>query len=429
MRVLAGVAGLPSGVIPSGEPDWVAWQRLAAAHKLDAYFGAHADHPLMVRHVPAEIRQMMRVAYARNAPLALNHLTSVQKVITSCVQHNFSYVMLKGSAIWPLCYRSASERIAWDIDLIAAPGEDAHAFAHTLRQEGFRGQQEGTSLHHHLKALRDPSTSVPVEIHTNLTTPPLSTMAIQAFWQRRRLDTLFPGGPMWVFDDIARLAHHALHALNDPMDSPLIRNLFETGLLAAHLPEEQTAEFRTFVERCGLARQVARALHVASDWFGTPPLLPRPRASAWEAWCRRSANSPRHGETGKERVWRQVGRGHILMMQRGVSLPLPLAAPLLLASEAFMFFAKKCSQHRPFLGKLQAVSAPHLEVGEGILIHHPQSGEVHLLNQDAAAVLNAFRTPASTRDLGHRLPNMASDQRQEALRTLFASGLITRKGH
>ena len=194
------------------------------------------------------------------------------------------YVLLKGAALVHVLYPAAALRPMWDIDLLFRSESDADKARGVLRNADF---VEGTlhAAHHHRPALMAPQQSAIFELHTNLTTPPLREQIIGELWERRQ--RLFLAGEFrgCLLDPASRVIHHALHALNDPVDSPLFRNLFELAWLAHRLDASGRGDVVELSRRWELQATVGRALALAGRWFGSPQLIDPPPRGEIEYWC------------------------------------------------------------------------------------------------------------------------------------------------
>lgn len=427
-RVLAQLGKLPGGQVRSKGIDWMAWHSLAQRHRVDAFIGAHIESEILAPHLPDPIKKELRIAYVSQAPMASRRLQALNTLRSLLEGENIAFTLLKGSAVWPVLYEHAAERIQWDIDLLIDPTQDPEPVNALLQAHGYRTLHSLPGYHHHLDPVSDPANPVPVEIHVNLMTPPLPGPVMQAFWKHRVNQTVPGCGRVPVLNEVARLAHHALHALSDPMDGPLLRNLFETGCLASRLPDEKTVEFKSFVEFCGITDPVTRALHLASEWFGSPPLLPLRRATAWEFWANQRLKEV-HPDHPSARVLRQLGRKHIESMQAGGRRSLLVALPALACAEGRAALGQRLKKKtvRPTT-LLKQVEAKHLEIGQGLLLHHPETGEVHLLNPQAKAIWKKCGPATACETLLNQDALKASDRKErlEMIRQLVALDLLRR---
>ena len=400
-RLVSQIAGLPGPARPRPERalDWRRWASLVEEHQLGPFLGARAGErpglpPDVERWLVRDAVVSGHGAFARTAELQrlLGRLFGIGSIV------------LKGGALSFVLYRGPAERAVSDLDLLIAP-EDLEAAVARLAADGYRrAASDGLREHHHAPPLTHASREQVVELHTDLATPALPAALISEMWGRRR--AIQPG--FFVLDPVDRLIHHAIHAVADPVDSPLFRNLFEVAWLLTRLSRAEVRELEARAARFELAPRVGPALELASRLFGTPAILGRQAPAALVFWCERRLGwqGHREGEAWEGRLERAVAIRHLEGIGRAEGLPLAAAVSESLARSARSWLAGARPGSTPRRrGALRAV-----KVGPGRLVHDGESGAVHLLDPVAAEVWEAADGARDSRDLSARLGPRGLDE-------------------
>lgn len=351
-------------------------------------------------------------------------------------------VLLKGAALALTLYAEAAEREMSDIDLLFASALDAEGARRILEREGY-SREDGPgperfdaprartpSDHHHLPSLCDPIGDLTIELHTNIATPPLARHALEEMWARKQRVALSGGRRFYVLDPISRLIHHALHISSDPIDSPLLRNVFETAWMASELGREDHAACRALASRWGVRPRITGALHLAADLFGSPRIFEGCSRGPFDFWSRRRLEWT--GSLGGARSlvgrWkRDIAREHLQCLHGisatrcGVSL-LEVALRSLARSAAFRlarWFPRRIARVAP-------MPVRTTEVAGCVLAHDPRSGSVHLLDRVSSAVWHAVRAEQCPRRIEASLLERGVHRRSTrvALAKLISAGLV-----
>ncbi len=408
LHILSTAVGLPGPKWARPQTlDWEHWFDLVDEHQLSPLLAAAllgGDQDLQAR-VPAQIGQELRKEYLRSGHEATFRSTEALRILEKLAAFS-EPVLLKGSALVRCLYSEAAERPMSDIDLLFPTDEELYRAETVLKAEGYL-QSEGPEDHHHTPPLRNPVNGLVFELHRNLNTPPLEPVFVHEMWLRReRLRT--QGGellPLWALDPVGRVVHHALHALSDPVDSPLLRNLFELAWLVHGLDDEALRDLLGLVTKWGVGTEVSRALWLASDLFGSPAIFSRPPAGAKEFWCRSRlewADTWEAQPTWWQRIRRFGALGHLDALQAqgeaanrspGALLSVGLG---LVRQAAVSRLESVCALAE---GSLERVSASTVRVGKGLLAHEWESGRVHLLDGLTADVWEAVTRPIKPDEL------------------------------
>lgn len=366
---LRGGAGISSPL------SWDRWLVVAESERVLPFL-----HRLDLSDAPAEVRKAALEAYHREGRDALLKATEIRRVL-DLLDGRVEVAVLKGAALVGSLYRDFSERQMWDVDLLAADAESRDRAAAMLKEAGFETGKD-VQAHHHAPAVKDPDVQLGVEVHSNFVTPPLPDGLIHALWDRRRTGPCFT-----TLDPVGRVISHAIHALNDPMKSPLLRNLFETAWLTEQLSPGEVSELTELAARWGIDARLARALWLAHDIFGSPSIFPRPARSYLEHWCEKrlswQGTLPFH-----VRVQRHLAHEHIRAIHRGA--PARQLLPLLDIAATFAVQSIRrrleASSHPP-----RRVDGNRIAVDGCIIFESADSGELHLLNAEAARTFETMR--------------------------------------
>ena len=228
---------------------------------------------------------------------------------------------------------------------------------------------------------------------------------------------------MHVLDPAGMLIHHAIHALNDPLSSPLLRNLFETALLASRLTDGDATALRERCERWKIAAPVARALWLAHDLFGTPAVFGRPPRTYYEFWfplCLEQTAA----RTTREKIIREIARRHLEMLGVGRD---PRSAFQLAGAAAETIWCPLSTRLRRHDGPLHRITGCHVGLDGALLLYAQPTSEVHLLNPAAARVFLAADGKKTAAEIERAVAANGGPARRDtrtALRALFASGLL-----
>ena len=218
---------------------------------------------------------------------------------------------------------------------------------------------------------------------------------IETLWNRRILDAR----GFWTLDPVGQFLHHALHAIKDPVDSPLLRDLFEVGALAARLSPEQQQEADELARAGGIHSVVSRSLRLAHRCFGTPLFMEAPAPGPYERWCERRLEwtAP---QSRFERLVRHVARERFNRLcehpEERNPFPWLLTCAAGLGRRAFSPVSRLIHlQRRRYL------RAPHafMPIGPNTLIHDASTGEVHMLNEITTQVWEVADVPRTHAEL------------------------------
>ena len=388
--------------------DWHRWAALVQSNRLAPLLGNRLAAGLRIDGIPDALAVELAASAAEETREAAVREVALAELRRALADAGLAWIELKGVAVVDDLYAARCERAMGDVDLLLESPEACAAAAGLLHGRGFRISRD-MSGHHHLAPLRDHSTLLAVELHHNLTAPPLPPEALALFWASR---VATPGG--FRLEDPARLLHHVLHAANDPVDGPLLRDLLECGALACAMSAEAWDDFDALAERTGRRVVAAEVMALASELTGCPRLFPA-RSSPLTFWMRRRlewCGAPTVGG----RWLRQLARRHIERSQaagrlRPTWLGLPGALMNLRARPA------------PGVGRPSPSDFPFVPIGSALLIHRPDTGEVHLLGAPAAKLWQALRSAPA----GGPLPEVAGLNPPEfraALQALRMAGLV-----
>ncbi len=424
-RHLAVAAAWPGAGGPVAPPPrWSRWLALVEENDLGPWLARRSSG----LDLPPDAQRELAAAYSRavRESLAQNHARN--RVID--LLQGLDLVVLKGAALLTCLYAEECERPMGDLDLLVHSAADAERAEQRLLQAGFIAGH-GLPHHHHGRALIKPAWQMLVEIHTNLLTPPLAAPFIQAAWDARVRWRSDAPPHAYKLDPAALVVHQAIHALSNPIDSPLLRNLFEVAWLLRRLDAAGRARFQELAALTGRADLVARAWNLAAELFGPP--WPEARwtgcslaPSAYERWGRaRVGWGPDRGPLARFRrhvgvmffAQRVAGQGRARERQALVSV-LTGSLRQALANRRRPARAPDAMWRRGPFG------AARLADG-AILLHDQATDHTHLLNPLASAIWDALAEPGASADLAARLaPHGAGGARVSALRELVRRGII-----
>lgn len=354
-----------------------------------------------------------------------------QAVLRSAVLHRalgllngkVEVVLLKGAAVAPVLYREAAERPMRDIDLLVKSTDDQQRAQKILAEAGFRVSVFHPA-HHHLAPLYDPGGHISIELHTNLMTPPLSAAFMAELW-RRRVKCSAPF-ECYTLDPVGMCLHHALHALSNPVDSPLVRDLFEVAGLAARLTPHQQQEARDLAALSGRGSVIARAIRMAHLLFGSPDFMPGVDPGPYERWCRWRLEWT--GAGGRlERLLRHFARERFDSLcvdpesrSRG---PWLRRCALAVGRRIRAALRPVCDRDPAWIRRAPCLA---VRVGANTLVHDALTGEVHLLNELGTALWEAAASAVTLSELKARISLPISDRDlRSAVRQFIRCGLLT----
>ncbi|MFO1491704.1 MAG: nucleotidyltransferase family protein [Kiritimatiellia bacterium] len=264
---------------PPPPSDWHRWAALVESNRLSPLLGNRLSAGMRITGMPEALARELAAAAAEEAREAAVREVALAGLRATLRAAGLDWIELKGVAVAADLYAARCERAMTDADLLLPSPEACLAAGESLAGAGFRIARDMPG-HHHLAPLRDHSTLLAVELHHNLTAPPLSPAHLETLWARR-----VPAGEGWRFDDPARLLHHALHIANDPVDTPLLRNLVECGALAARLGAEAWEDLERLAEQVGRRGILDEVMSLASELTGCPGMKAAP--SPLTFWMRR----------------------------------------------------------------------------------------------------------------------------------------------
>ena len=425
VSALADVAGLPADDHPApARVDWTRWLSIVDEHSLGPVLGAQVLRRPEWK-LPAVTQSELAHRFNRSSFTAMVRQTEFQRVMRKLRTERVEAMVLKGSALAPGLYSVAAERVMWDIDLLFSNASSLLKARHVLESHGYQQRRE-LHGHHHVAPLVNPVNELAFELHSNLITPPLPTAVVDDILQRGVTRRLATDLDILIPDPIGLLAHQCLHALNDPVRSPLLRNIFEIAWLLSRMNDQQQNEFVDCVRRWNIEPIVARATHLAADLFGTPPLLSQPKAGAYSHWCRARLEWCDYGKWWA-RLKRHLASTHVERLLAG-SHDRNIFTLVEIVSRTARDAA--WSRLQPRIASRSAHPRrpdwPHAAAGRGLLIHDTDSGEVHLLNDVAARVWLA----ADGHKTGRAIIKEAgigsvTNESRSALHALIGRGLIS----
>lgn len=388
--------------------DWEEWLALVDEHRVGPLLGARRTWERS-GPVPTWVREALISQSLRNAHEMVFHISELLRVFRS--RPRLSGVVLKGVALALTRYGHSGERVISDVDVLFRGIGPLEEFKEVLLEDGYVASPPSaagaTQPHHHHPPLHHPARGVVFELHENLSTPPLPRPVIQEM-----IDASVPTGlPAWptglrVLDPASQVIHQAMHALDDPVDSPLLRNLLEVGWQLHTMDPFERERVEDLAHRWGLEDRVAEAVHLAHDLFGTPTILSLPDFGARRAW-----SMLRLGWTGSHRLdkpWarrlsRHLADAHLRRINQGegerdlLVLASVLSESLRRSASSFITRQRK---DRPLERVPALVTA---EIGEALLVFDRDSGGVHLLDPLAAEVLLSVEAPATAKHLTEEL--------------------------
>lgn len=424
---LAAAVGLPGaglrGARPAAPIDGARWLELAREHDVAPLLAARPGaipRPAGVdAELAADLARWGHEAMFRAAELgdALAALAPVGEVI-----------VLKGPALAAAVYADASERVTTDLDLLVRDAPTRRAAIARLTALGYAPRDGATEDTHDLP-LDNPVAQLEIDLHVDLTRPPLPPGALADAWARRvRLDVL---GGVDILDPVWRALHAAVHALADPIGSPLLRNLLEVGWLTAQLDAADRAALIDRAHRFGLADRAGRALALAHRLFGSPAVLGRPRAGAREAWAWWRLGRAYGAAEGAGRVLEHVAEYHLRRLDRAGSHdrdPRPLLATLadVAATQAAIALRRAVLRLAPAALEAAPARTAPLPDGEGVLVHALDTDDVHVLAGDAITAWRAATPPAPRAAMIARLAAAAlpAPRAAAAVDALVTAGLL-----
>jgi hypothetical protein len=424
IALLADIAGLPAGRKAARSLDWTRWLSMVDEHKLGPLLGAHVPRR-PGWNLPDFVQHELAHRFNRSSFAAMVRQTQFVRIMRQLQSAGIQAAVLKGAALAPGLYEVAAERLMWDIDLLFADAATVERAAGLLRDQGYRPKKQFEG-HHHAPPLVNPVNELAFELHTNLITPPVPPDVVADLWARRTRRRVGTDLDITVPDPVGLLAHQCIHALNDPVRSPLLRNLFEIAWLIQRMEGSTRDAFVRWVRHWKLEALVSRATRLASELFGTPSLLSLPSLGAYTLWCRSRLEWCDYGKWWA-RLKRHLASTHVERLLSGSH-----DRNVFTLVEIVARSARDAAWHRlrPRLAwsvaRPRRPGWPHAEMDGTVLIHDDSSGEVHLLNELAARIWLAADGTSTLRELATRLAdrNVSPRAVRDATNTLVGRGLL-----
>ena len=422
VRRLALAVGLPgpARAAPPATFDWERWLDLAREHDVLPLLAVRAADDL-----PADVLEALRTAHTRWAHETLFRAAELRAVLDRLAPVG-DVIVLKGPAMVATVYGDAAERVASDLDLLVRDRTARRAAVAALATRGYLPPDGGDDGAHDL-ALHSPVAELDIDVHVDLTRPPRADGVLADAWARRVTLPVLGGidalCPSW------RALHAAVHALADPIGSPLLRNLLETGWLAATLTTAERSDLVALARRAGVTDRVALALALAHRLFGSPALLgdPRPSSRAWWAW--RRLGWQYGAASGLAGTVEHVAEYHLRRLDAGRYHdldPRPLIATIAEVIAGHLTGAARTAVDRlrpPAVTRAVAAVEP---LGDDLLVHAIDTGDVHVLTGDAVEAWDATATAGSETALRDRLDarGVPPERAAAAIDVLLDSGLL-----
>ena len=417
---LARAAGLKSDVPAARDVNWDIWLKLVDENQVGPFLGSRQapDWP-----IPSHVRAELTMRHVRAGSMAAVQCVELMRILNA-FNGIVEIVVLKGAALIPVLYRETAERLMWDMDILLRTAEDRDKAGAILEELGYRPRKQ-LSHHHHLPAFHNPINGMVLELHTNLATPPLADGFMSEMWNMRRSADL----PFPILDIPALLAHHCVHILNDPIESPLLRNLFEVGWIASRMTTAERHAFYELVTKWELAPRVAHALWLAAAIFGTPTLLDAPRRGAYEYWCERRLEWYEY-KTLRARWNRHVAAAHIVKLLEGNSPNDPLVLPSVVIHSLSNALRNRILPRlaQPSSNPLRRRSMRAAVCGELVILYDNHSRQIHLLNPLATRIWHLADGCRPLPEIVEQLAQNGMDRHEviTAVRQLLKMGILER---
>mgnify|MGYP002377261541 FL=1 len=377
--------------------------------------------------VPEEVAGELRAAQARWAHETVFRATELRAVLDLLAPVGGA-IVLKGPAVVATSYDELAERRSNDLDLLVRDRAARDRGVTLLAARGYapRHARAAETDDAHDLGLVSEVADLEIDLHVDLMRSSLPRAALDDLWAtRRELPAL---GGAAVLDPAWQALHAAVHALADPIGSPLLRNLLETGMLVDRLDAAARASFVERARRFGLDDRVARALGLARRLFGSPALLPVPRPGARERWAWQRLGWRYEDERTVGRALAHVAEYHLRRLDAAgaAGLGLGALARTLVDTASRQVAHRAASVRRP---RLAAVRATERAIGDALLVHVHATGDVHVLRGDAVAAwrcVAAQAAPSPPASLQARLvaAGLAPDRAEQSLAALVDAGLL-----
>ncbi len=426
-QCLADLAGINRAERPAvRDIDWTRWLLLAGKNQVSPLLGSRLAAEWSL---PRSVAEELNGQYAREAGASTGRFLKLLDLLAP-LEKEAEFIMLKGVALIPVLYHDVAERPMYDVDILFRSETEAKKVRTFLAGEGYTPKPEKHAPHHHLPAMVNSINTLAFELHWNLTMPPLPEGFMDEIWaKKRRMDWKEQAG-FWILDPAALLAHHCLHALNDPIDAPLLRNLFEVAWLASRLSGPEREDFKARVERWKLDTFVARALWLASDLFGSPALLPRPRPGAYEFWSAWRLERSEYNSVGLK-FMKQIADAHIPRLLSGAGdRDIFVFLHVLFTGIGKMLRTRYQDRFSALRGAPCRGPMWEVEIGNYLMLYDDRTGETHLLNELAMRIWKMADGRLKGFDVLRRLREEGIDEveARRAIRTLLQKGILDQAG-
>jgi hypothetical protein len=309
---LATISGLPSDDPLAEAPgSWDRWLAVVEEHQLGAFLGAHlqeltdAGSPL-----PSDLQDRLRRHILRAGVDAAFRSTELVRLCER-LESAVGPVALEGAALSHTLYRDAGERETSVLDLLDSSDQKADRAERILAHAGYHPQRDVPPREDRRRSLFNGTSALTVHVHVNLASPLLPRSAIVEMWRSRRYLHFPNGDAIAVLDPINAAIAHALRAGEDPIDTPLLRNIFELAWQVNRMTGSERATVRALIERWHIEERVAPAFHLAHLIFGTESIVGGP-ANARETWARLRLD---WNDSNRTQLQRDVARRHLELLE------------------------------------------------------------------------------------------------------------------
>lgn len=426
---LAALVALPGASLaaPGVDVAWPRWLELVHEHDLAPLVGGRLVALARGGAIPEEVAGELRAARARWAHETVFRATELRAVLDLLAPVGGA-IVLKGPAVAATSYDDLAERRSNDLDLLVRDRAARARGVALLAARGYvpRHARGADTDDAHDLGLVSEVADLEVDLHVDLMPSSLPSAALDDLWATRRALPALGGGA--VLDPAWQALHAAVHALADPIGSPLLRNLLETGMLVHRLDATARASFVERARRFGLGDRVARTLGLARRLFGSPALLPVPRPGARELWAWQRLGWRYEDERAAGRARAHVAEYHLRRLDeaRADGLGLRALAGTVIDAAARQVARRASRVRRP---RLAAVRATERTIGDALLVHVHATGDVHVLRGDAVAAwrcVAAQAAPIPSASLQERLVELGltPDRAMVSLAALVDAGLV-----
>ncbi len=252
------------------EEDWQTLLDEASRHGLVPFLFQSLKPYLSAAHIPPHFQDLMRSVYYASAARNMRLYHQLGEVVKLFNDQCIPVILLKGAHLAGYIYDNMALRQMVDIDLLVK-NEDLGTVHHLLLEEGYSTSVENSIANKkHLSAYMKKN-SIPIEIHFQITDPPLAErIDISALWARAEKESL-EGAEVLTLSVEDLFMHLCLHTcIHNAFDNGLVTCLDIAQIVTNNRVNINWEQLWNRAEELGIERAVYLLLALADKIIGLP---------------------------------------------------------------------------------------------------------------------------------------------------------------